>query len=71
MKDHIVDTCYEVELGSMREKKNIFSCSIIKSISRGMAALVSSFSFVLGKHLAQDRCDIDQSSYIAVSFSST
>lgn len=58
--------------GSIREKKYkiIEHENIFKSISRGMAALISSFSFVLGKYLAQDRFDIEPSSYIAVSFSS-
>lgn len=62
MKDIMVVVFYRLEFGSMREKICIFfSCSVIKeSISRGMALLVSSFPFVLGKHLPQDGSDIDQ-----------
>jgi len=48
-------------------KKN--KCSVIVgSISRSMVALVSSFSFVPGKHLPQDGFGIGQSNCTALSF---
>lgn len=48
-------------IGFCERKNNFFSCSVIKgSISRSMALLVSSFSFILGKHLPLDSFDIDQ-----------
>lgn len=61
MGDLTVVIFYGLELGSMREKMYFFPCSLIQdSISRSTALLVSSFSFILGKHLPQDSFDIDQ-----------